>query len=132
MKPQCSVPCQQFSRHNSAALCWRHSTLALPATLLVKTAGSTHFPVFFCQLWEKALISFLPPRHWPWRRCEKPSLRATAPHCVPSRQSELLSLVFVSLNSVVLPLRRNKKLLCGFLDSFRWNKYCLICCHLFV
>lgn len=30
-------------------------TLALPAQLLVKVAGSTHFPVFFCQLWEKGL-----------------------------------------------------------------------------
>lgn len=32
---------------------WKHGTLTLPVLLLVKFAGSTHFPVFFCQLWEK-------------------------------------------------------------------------------
>lgn len=32
----------------------QHGTLTLPVLLLLKFAGSTHFPVFFCQLWEKS------------------------------------------------------------------------------
>ena len=48
------VFCQQIGRHNSAALC---GSMALSHFLLCfwsKTTGSTHFPVFFCQLWEKS------------------------------------------------------------------------------
>lgn len=96
----CALPAFHPSQQCSSA--WKHGTLALPALLLVKITGSTHFPVFFCQLWEKALISFLPPRCWPWWRCEKPSLRATALQHLLSPQCELLSPLFVSLNSVTL------------------------------
>lgn len=88
----CALPADQPPQQCGSV--WKHGTLALPALLLVKTTGSTHFPVFFCQLWEKALISFLPPRRWPWKRCEKPSSRATALRCVPSLLSELLSPLF--------------------------------------
>lgn len=102
----CTLPAVHPSQHCSSV--WKHGTLTLPASLLVKVAGSTHFPVFFCQVWEKALISFLPPRRRPWRRYEKPCLRATALRCVPSRQSELLSPLFVSLNPVVLPQKKQK------------------------
>lgn len=133
-KPQpgsCASPAVHPSQQCSSL--WTHGTLTLPELLLVKMAGSTHFPVFFCQLWEKALISFLlPPRHWPWRRCEKPSLRVTALRHVPSRQRGLLSPLFVSLEPAVLLRMRNKNLSHPFLESFRRNKYCLISCHLFV
>lgn len=109
VEPQCFVPCQPLSRHNSAAL---GGSMALSHFLhrfwseLLGQPTSLYSSV---NSGKKALISFLPPRRWLWRRCEKPSLRATALLCVPSWQSELLSLLFVSLNAVVSPLRKKNQ-----------------------
>lgn len=67
-------------------------TLALPVLLLVKVAGSTHFPVFFCQRWEKG-PNILPAYEskTPWRDCKKPSWRATSRRLVPPQSRRLLS-----------------------------------------
>lgn len=87
---------------------------------------------------KRALISFLPPSESqaPWRDCEKPSSRATSrrrapprPPTTPLRLGELLSpLLFVSPR----PSKETQKPLCGFLQRFSWNKYCLISLVLFV
>lgn len=87
---------------------------------------------------KRALISFLPPSESqaPWRDCEKPSSRATSrrrapprPPTTPPRLGELLSPpLFVSPR----PSKETQKPLCGFLQRFRWNKYCLISLVLFV
>lgn len=63
---------------------WGMGTLELPVLLLVKVAGSTHFPVFFCQRWEKS-PNILPAYEskTPWRDWEKPSLRATLRRLCP-------------------------------------------------
>lgn len=127
-KPQllCAMPAFHPSQQRTSA--WKHGPLTLPTLLLVKTTGSTHFPVFFCQLWEKALISFLPPRRWLWRPCEKPVLRATAPRRIPSPQSEPLSPL--SVNSDVF--REQEARNCCFIswtvsDGVNIDRYIGIC-----
>lgn len=47
-----------------AAAPWKRATLTLPQLRLLKPAGSTHFPVFFCQLWEKSLNILPATRTW--------------------------------------------------------------------
>lgn len=116
-------------------------TLSLPVPFLVKVAGSTHFPVFFCQRWEKG-PNILPAYEskTPWRDCEKASSRAALWRLVspisttPLNQGELLPVPtappppFVSLR----PSKETQKPSCRFLQRFRWNKYCLISLVLFV
>lgn len=84
---------------------WGMGTLSLPVPLLVKVAGSTHFPVFFCQRWEKG-PNILPDYEskTPWRDCEKPSSRATLRRppptpisMTPLNQGELLPLLPTNL-----------------------------------
>lgn len=125
----CGLPAFQPPQQCSSAL--RHGTLALPAPLLVKVAGSTHFPVFFCQLWEKSFNILPAAESQAVERLMKSHRRGQLQNCrVPSRHGELLSLLFVSPN----PPKKHtqKKLLCGFLERLRWNKYCLISLLLFV
>lgn len=91
----CGLPAFQPPQQCSSAL--RHGTLALPAPLLVKVAGSTHFPVFFCQLWEKSLNILPAAESQAVERLMKSHRRGQLQNCrVPSRHGELLSLLFVS------------------------------------
>lgn len=126
----CGLPAFQPPQQCSSAL--RHGTLALPAPLLVKVAGSTHFPVFFCQLWEKSLNILPAAESQAVERLMKSHRRGQLQNCrVPSRHGELLSPLFVSPNPPKKHTQK-KKLLCGFLERLRWNKYCLISLLLFV
>lgn len=121
---------------------WGMGTLSLPVPFLVKVAGSTHFPVFFCQRWEKG-PNILPAYELktPWRDCEKAILEGNiATPCplppismTPLNTGELLPWfkrhpLFVSLR----PSKETQKPLCRFLQWFKWNKYCLISLVLFV
>lgn len=125
------VACQRFGRHNSAALRWGMALSRFLRRFWSKSLGQPTSLYSSVNSGKKALISFLPPIHRPWKGLWKAIVEGNCKIAVSLQGTVNYCLFCLCLQT----LRRNthtKKLLCGFLERLRWNKYCLISLLLFV